>query len=158
MPIGPDESTGEVHDRMMQLGASVLVETLDMIESDKVNSIAQNSVVHEEIYHAPKIFKDDCLINWDQPLYVVHNFIRGLSPVPGAYSRLGEKTLKIYMGRCEYIEHSVPGEVRGNGRDTLEVGCSDGYYSLTDIQLEGKKRMGVEEFLRGFQNIPPRVG
>lgn len=153
-PIGEDETTGEVHDRMKLVGAEVLVETVKGLAAGSLQKLAQSSVVSSEslvLKHAPKIFTETCRINWEQPVDVLHNFIRGLSPFPGALTMLDGKVLKVYRSKKEWAAHTHPaGKVFSDGKTFLKFACADGYIHIIDLQLEGKKRMLVEDFLRGY--------
>ncbi|MBC7914637.1 MAG: methionyl-tRNA formyltransferase [Pyrinomonadaceae bacterium] len=152
--IEPNDTAGEVHDKLMNTGAQLLVKTIHAIHADTIDSIPQNHTadVNDELPHAPKIFKEDCLINWNQPVQGVYNFIRGLSPYPAAYTIFKEKTLKIYSGELLDKEPGIqPGGFLSDGKTFLKFACLDGFICVWDIQLEGKKRMNVEEFLRGFR-------
>jgi methionyl-tRNA formyltransferase len=142
---------------MMVLGAQTLVETLDRIEKGDILGIDQASISVDQIHHAPKIFKEDCLIPWDMPALQVHHFIRGLSPYPCAYTMLAGKTLKIYRGQDSEKENGSPGTIRTDGKTFLRIGCESGSYEIHELQLEGKKRMQIQEFLRGFSQFPARV-
>ena len=150
VPIGDNETAGELHDKLMDVGAWLLVKTVTAIASGDFKEEPQPE--HEELKHAPKIFKDDCAINWNQPAKTVFNMIRGLSPYPTAYTKLNDKTLKIF--RAE-LEDNEPGIAAGgfltDGKSFLKFATKDGFIRLLDIQYEGKKRMSVEEFLRGVR-------
>lgn len=150
IPIGENTTAGELHDEMMVIGAKVLVEALDEIASGNVNAIAQDTLISggENVIHAPKIFKEDCKIDWSMSCHHVHDFIRGLSPYPAAWTMFGNKTLKIFSGK-KNPGKSIPDEWSTDGKESLEYRCADGTYSVLELQLEGKKRMRVEEFLRG---------
>ncbi|HZX57214.1 MAG TPA: methionyl-tRNA formyltransferase, partial [Mucilaginibacter sp.] len=98
------------------------------------------------------IFKDDCKINWNQPAEKIYNLIRGLSPYPTAFTTLNDKILKVFTAEYEVTEtNRQPGEFLSDNKTYLKFTATDGFVSLMDIQLEGKKRMGVEEFLRGVR-------
>ncbi len=151
IPIGEDETAGEVHDRMKVIGAGLLVETIKGLAEDKLEEIPQ-SAFDTEIKHAPKLFTDTCRIDWHKPAGAIHDLIRGLAPFPGAFTTLNEKTLKIYKSKQEVGKHDgAPGEITSDGRTFLRFACRDGYIYALDLQLEGKKRMQVEEFLRGYR-------
>jgi methionyl-tRNA formyltransferase len=154
-PIGEDETTGEVHDKMKMIGAEVLVETVTGLAAGSLQELAQSSVVSSEssvLKHAPKIFTETCQINWDQSVEVLHNFIRGLSPFPGALTKLDDKILKVFRSKKETAAHKHPtGKVFSDGKTFIKFTCSNGYIHVIDLQLEGKKRMLVEDFLRGYQ-------
>ena len=151
--IGPDETTGDVHDRMKEIGAAVLVETVKGIAEDRLAETKQSVFENEsELKHAPKLFTEICQINWNQPVDTIHNFIRGLSPFPGALSKLDHKILKVYLSKKEYkLMQETPGTVLSDGKNYLKIAATDGFIHLLDLQLEGKKRMLIEDFLRGYR-------
>lgn len=159
LPIGPNETAGELHDRMKEVGAQVLVKTVQGLvdgslkETPQTATEAGNSLDnHSSLKHAPKIFTDTCRIDWAKPVNDVHNLIRGLSPYPGAFTTVNAKALKIYRGEKEFAQHAVAvGEVETDGKTFLKFACADGYIAAKELQLEGKKRLGVEEFLRGWR-------
>ncbi len=152
-PIGPDETTGEVHDRMKDIGAKVLVETVKGIAENTLKETQQSTLSSEsELKHAPKLFTENCVVNWNQSIDQIHNFIRGLSPFPGALSKLDDKILKIYRSKKEYsVKKEIPGTVFSDGKTYLKIAAEDGFIYLLDLQLEGKKRMLTEDFLRGYR-------
>ena len=152
-PIGPDETTGEVHDRMKNIGAKVLVETVKAIAENTLKETQQSTLSSEsELKHAPKLFTENCVVNWNQSIDQIHNFIRGLSPFPGALSKLDDKILKIYRSKKEYsVKKEIPGTVFSDGKTYLKIAAEDGFIYLLDLQLEGKKRMLTEDFLRGYR-------
>jgi methionyl-tRNA formyltransferase len=152
IPIGEDENAGSVHDRMKEIGAALLVRTLKGIAEGSIQEIPQDEIATEDLKHAPKIFTETCRINWDRTTDEVHNLVRGLSPYPGAFTSFNEKMLKIFSA-SKVIAHSdhQPGSHETDGKKFLRFYCTDGYLECKEIQLEGKKRMGVEEFLRGLR-------
>ena len=145
------ETAGELHDRLMNKGAGLLVKTVKGIESGRYSEYPQSQLVeNEELKHAPKIFKEDCLIDWNQPTEKVYNLIRGLSPIPTAYTLLNGKVLKVYKTEKQDINPDVqPGHFVTDNKTYLSFATTDGLLNLIDVQLEGKKRMNIEEFLRG---------
>ncbi|MCZ4222102.1 methionyl-tRNA formyltransferase [Pedobacter rhodius] len=149
-PITNDETAGELHDKLMIIGANLLVKTVTAIAEG--NFTEQPQPQSEVLRHAPKIFKDDCKIDWNNPAQQVHNLIRGLSPYPTAFTLLNDKTLKIFKAE---IEDKEPGIAAGgfltDGKTFLKFATKDGFIKLLDIQYEGKKRMLVEDFLRGMR-------
>jgi len=147
------ETAGELHDRLMYKGAGLLVKTVKGIESGRYTELPQAHLADGvELKHAPKIFKDDCKLNWNQPAENIYNLIRGLSPYPTAFTTLQGKILKVFGAEYEVTEtDKQPGEFSTDNKTFLKAAAIDGFVSLTDIQLEGKKRMGVEEFLRGVR-------
>jgi methionyl-tRNA formyltransferase len=155
IPIGENETASELHDRMKELGASLLVETVKGLADGSLVERPQQTVLESiafEVKHAPKIFTETCKIDWSKPVDEVHNLIRGLSPYPGAFSSFNEKTVKIYRSLKEEEEPSVPaGEYLTDKKSYLKFACADGYIQVKELQLEGKKRLGIEEFLRGYR-------
>ncbi len=151
--ITDDVTAGEYHDRLMNKGAGLLVKTVKAIESGRYTEQPQEQLSEGmELKHAPKIFKDDCRIDWQQPVDKIYNLIRGLSPYPAAFTELNGKILKIFHTQKESGAHEVqPGHYITDNKTYLKFACPDGFISLTDVQLEGKKRMGIEEFLRGVK-------
>ena len=152
LPVGKDENTGTIYEKLSQLGAQLLVKTMKGLAAGDLKEQPQDSLIHEPLHHAPKIFTEDCIIHWDQPVAVIHNQIRGLSPSPGALSKLGEKTLKIYSAQPEKSAHQLaPGTMDSDGKNILRFAANDGWIYITDLQLEGKKRMQTADFLRGYR-------
>lgn len=153
--IGDDETTGEVHDRMKIIGADLLVETVRGLAEGTLHSTQQSSIIPNDtltLKHAPKIFTETCQVHWENPVDHIHNLIRGLSPFPGALSTLDGKILKIYRSKKEYAsQHPAAGTVVTDGKTFLKFACADGYIHVLDLQLEGKKRMLTEDFLRGYR-------
>lgn len=147
------ETAGELHDRLMNKGAGLLVKTVKGIESGRYKELPQAQLVEgAELKHAPKIFKDDCKIDWTKPVQNTYNLIRGLSPYPTAFTTLNDKNLKVFAADFEITEPGIsPGGFLTDNKTFLKFAAADGFISLTDLQLEGKKRMGIEEFLRGVR-------
>ncbi|RQP14787.1 MAG: methionyl-tRNA formyltransferase [Chryseobacterium sp.] len=150
--IEENESAGELHDRLMAIGADLVVQTLDALADDGVQEKPQPVV--ENPKNAFKIFKEDTLIDWQKDVEQLHNFIRGMSPYPAAYTHLkvGDetKTLKIFKGSYERNDHDFPvGEIAiEDGR--VKVYANGGMYYPEELQLEGKRRMTVRDFLNGL--------
>lgn len=151
--IPEDFTAGDLHDKLMNKGAGLLVKTVKAVESDKFSAQPQDHLLEGiELKHAPKIFKEDCKINWNNPVEQVYNLIRGLSPYPTAFTELNGKTLKIFIATKEIATANTdPGSFSTDNKTYLKFACTNGYISVKDLQLEGKKRMGVEEFLRGVR-------
>ncbi|AOM76359.1 methionyl-tRNA formyltransferase [Pedobacter steynii] len=148
--IGEEETAGELHDQLMNVGAGLLVKTVKAIEEG--NYEEQPQPQHEELKHAPKIFKENCQIDWNQPARTIYNMIRGLSPYPTAFTRLNDKTLKVFRAELEEKETGISaGGFLSDGKTFLKFAAKDGFIKLTDLQYEGKKRMSAEEFLRGYR-------
>ncbi|HEU4471279.1 MAG TPA: methionyl-tRNA formyltransferase [Flavisolibacter sp.] len=153
MPIGENETAGELHDRMKELGAQLLVRTVRGLIDGSLAEIPQASIQQEDsLPHAPKLFTETCRIDWNKPVQEVHNLIRGLAPFPGAFTHLNNKVLKIYRAEKAGSKTSIgPGKFDTDRRSYLQFGCTDGAMMIKELQLEGKKRMLVEEFLRGYR-------
>jgi methionyl-tRNA formyltransferase len=158
IPIGENETAGEIHDRMKEIGAALLVKTIEELADGRLKEKPQVKTEDQRIQdtpalkHAPKIFTETCRIDWNQTLEAVHNLIRGLSPFPGAFTFLDQKMLKIYRG--EKLSNSTnvqPGKYQTDGKTYLRFACADGFFNIKELQLEGKKRMNVEDFLRGYK-------
>jgi len=147
------ETAGDLHDRLMNKGAGLLVKTVKAVESGRYNEHPQaEHMPEEELKQAPKIFKELCNIDWINPAQDVYNLIRGLSPVPTAYTLLNDKTFKIYNAEVQETHPAIqPGGFLTDNKTYLKFAAKDGFVSVTDVQLEGKKRMSIEEFLRGVK-------
>jgi methionyl-tRNA formyltransferase len=145
-------TAGELHDTMMVSGAQLLIKTLEGLFSNSLKSIPQQE--SNTIQHAPKIFTKDCEINWEAPVEKVHNLVRGLAPFPGAITKIDNKTVKLFS---TYIIKEQPSEPMGSfltdGKTYAKIACSNGYLGLNDIQWEGKKRMPIVDFLRGYRKV-----
>lgn len=155
LPIGPDETAGELHDRMMLAGADLVLRTVQALENGTATPMPQSDAAAT---HAPKIFTETCRISFDRPAAEVHNFVRGLSPHPGAWTELDGKNLKIL--RTELVAEqpepnadisSISGNFLSDGKNWLRVVCSDGLLQVLDLQMEGKRRMTIRDFLNGYR-------
>ncbi len=145
-PIQPDDDAGTLHDRLADVGAEVVLHTVRLIEQGKALPREQDPALASP---APKIFREDCRIDWNAPAERIRNLIRGLSPSPAAFTIHGGKVLKVFRARTA-AGALAPGAVEV-GRETLLVGTADLPLALEDLQQEGKKRMTVGEFLRGYR-------
>ena len=158
-PISDDDNVETVHDRLMDIGADLVVRTVERIaEGQPLGTPQAELMPGTPLRHAPKIFKDDCRIDWHQGVRGVHNFVRGLSPVPAAWTTLHaagrpEQVLKIYRTTVEECPVAEPaGTLVSDNRTSLKVACPPtGYLHLHELQLAGKRRMQVSEFLNGFR-------
>jgi methionyl-tRNA formyltransferase len=151
IPIREDENVGELYSELMQLGAKVLRQTVDAIAEGNYAEIAQDHIT--DIKHAPKIFKETCKIDWGKPTADVYNFIRGLSPYPAAFTLLDGKVFKIFScskSSSTSLRSGTSALYETDGKTFLRFNCSDGTIEVKECQLEGKKKMSVEEFLRGY--------
>jgi methionyl-tRNA formyltransferase len=155
IPIGENETAGDLHDKMKVVGAELLVKTVKALADGTIEEVPQLSMSNEQqaiIHHAPKIFTETCRIDWNKTVDEIYNLIRGLSPYPAAFTKLQEKTMKIFISEKESTTPNVaPGEYKTDKRTFLKFACPDGYISVKEIQLEGKKRMSIEDFLRGYK-------
>ena len=150
LSIADDETAGSLHDKLMVVGANLLVKTVQAIAANNYNEVPQPQ--SEELKSAPKIFKDFCKIDWNQPNAQVYNLIRGLSPYPTAFTTLNDKTLKIFNAEPEEKEPGIStGAFLTDGKTYLKFATRDGFIKLTDVQFEGKKRMMIDELLRGMR-------
>ena len=156
--IRPNETAGELHDELMLLGNKVVVETIKKIESGNVNALAQEELSENQILKpAPKISKEFCNVDWNQDCQTVYNHIRGLSPYPAAHTQIQSNNgevidLKIFASEMETCFPDVPiGSIITDNKKVLKVALKDGFIHLTDIQQAGKKRMSIDDFLRGTQ-------
>ncbi len=146
--IRDEENVGDLYAELMQLGAKVLGKTVDAIAGGNYPQIPQDHIT--DIKHAPKIFKETCKIDWSKDADYIYNFIRGLSPYPAAYTLLDGKVFKIYKARKGQLAPPVMnGTHETDGKTFLRFYCKDGSIEISECQLEGKKKMSVEEFLRG---------
>lgn len=157
VPIADTDNAEDIHDRLMLLGADLVVETVDRIIAGTVTPVPQGRMVADGPLHpAPKIFKETCRIDWQgKTMKEIYDFVRGLSPYPAAWTELvapdGRATvLKVYCTEKEEARHKYAfGQVITDGRTHLKVAVAGGFLKLCDLQLAGKKRMGVQDFLRG---------
>jgi len=150
-PIDENETAGDVHDKMKEIGARVLVETVKGIADGTLEERPQ-STVDSPLKHAPKIFTETCRIDWNKPAQEIYNLVRGLSPFPAAFTFLNDKMLKIYKSKKEITPPAaMPGSFLTDHKTYLKFACTDGFIYATEIQLEGKKKMMIDEFLRGYR-------
>jgi methionyl-tRNA formyltransferase len=168
-PIGENETAGEVHDKMKEIGAQVLVKTVKGLAEGSLKEKPQLAIgkaqlaidntrvshspltTHHSLKHAPKIFTETCKIDFTKSTEDVHNLIRGLSPFPGAFTELNGKMLKIYRSEKEITPVTIiPGFHETDAKTFLKFACADGYIHVKELQLEGKKKMSVEDFIRGY--------
>ena len=161
LPIADTDNVGVVHDALMTIGAGLVTETVDLLLAGKVDAIPQEEFFKDaaELRPAPKIFKDTCRINWGQPLKKIYDFIRGLSPYPAAWTDLvapdgSRLALKVYETEKHPASHNhATGTILTDAKSYIDVAVKDGYIRLLSLQLAGKKRMGVKDFLNGNKQI-----
>ncbi len=150
--ILPDDDAGTMHDKLMAAGAALLVTTVRGLAAGTLEEIPQDITDEHTLKYAPKIFKEDTVIKWERPVADIHNFIRGLSPYPAAITKLGDKMIKIF--RSEYTNeanNAAPGAYDTNHATYLRFATNDGWLYVKELQQEGKKRMTIVDFLRGFR-------
>lgn len=160
VPVSKDETVGELHDQLMVIGAALVMKTVDALAEGSAIPIPQAELeIEPERLHAPKIFKEDCRIDWTREALQNHNKIRGLSPYPTAWTELAAPSkenisLKIFRTILEETVHpEEPGTILSDQKKWMKIACTNGFLSVTDLQLAGKKRMGIEEFIRGFPGV-----
>jgi len=149
LPIGEDDTTGDVHDKMMHLAAEVVLESVHLIETGNYELEPQDD---SQVSKAPKIFRETCNINFDQPTSKVHNFIRGLSPFPAAWTKLDDLEFKIFRSEKEIIEHDESvGTINTDHKSYLKFATQDGYIHAVEVKMAGKRKMGIKDFLNGYK-------
>lgn len=147
--ILPEDNLETLHDKLMVLGSELTLKTVQAIEDNDIHPIAQSK---EPSTPAPKIFKEDCLINFNQTSIQVHNKVRGLSPFPAAYTHLDGKILKIFKTEIQDVHGDVPtGTFDTDQKTYLRIKCKRGWLNVLELQLEGKKRMVITDFLKGYR-------
>jgi methionyl-tRNA formyltransferase len=160
VPIADEDNVEVIHDKLMMLGGRLVAETVDAILAGEVKPIPQEemtSLSEEELRPAPKIFKDTCRIDWSKGVKGVYDFVRGLSPYPAAWTELvgadgSSLVLKIFQTEKIFFSHGEKiGTLSSDGKTYLRVALADGYLNILSLQLAGKKRMPVADFLRGFK-------
>ena len=158
IPIADTDDVGVVYDKLMRLGGDLVLKTVDAILDGNVKTVPQESVpLSGELHPAPKIFKETCRIDWTQGTKRIYDFIRGLSPYPGAWTEfhVGEtvSTLKLFETQKIFADHALePGAFVTDGKSYLHIATSDGYLNVLSLQLAGKKRMGIADFMKGYRH------
>lgn len=161
IPVGKEENAGELHDRLMELGAGLVRKTVDGLAEGSLEARPQNPVEEKELKSAPKIYKEDCMIDWNKPGQEIFNLVRGLSPYPAAFTRMEKEDdklvlFKIFSSSFEAAIHSHrPGSLHLEGKKSMKVAVPDGYVHILSLQQEGKKRMDVGAYLLG---VSPSIG
>lgn len=159
VPIGNSDNAGKIHDELMSTGAKLVRRTVDLLLENKIDAIPQEDFISNEkdLKPAPKIFKENCRIDWNQPASQIYNLIRGLSPYPGAWSELHNSdgeilSVKIYESHIEKSENPLSaGTIVTDDKSYIKVASGEGWIVLDEIQLPNKKRMKTEELLRGYK-------
>lgn len=159
VPIADTDNVGDVYERLMNLGGDLVVKTVDSILDGSVKTVPQDKLAEGEVLcPAPKIFKETCRIDWSKGVKQIYDFVRGLSPYPAAWTELCQgstapQVLKIYETDKIFAEHSFePGTVVTDKKTYFRIAVTDGYINIRSLQLAGKKRMGVADFLRGYHH------
>lgn len=159
VPIADTDNVGDVYERLMNLGGDLVVKTVDSILDGSVKTVPQDKLAEGEVLRpAPKIFKETCRIDWSKGVKQIYDFVRGLSPYPAAWTELCQgstapQVLKIYETDKIFAEHSFePGAVVTDKKTYFRIAVTDGYINIRSLQLAGKKRMGVADFLRGYHH------
>ena len=154
-PISETDNAGDVHDTMKEIGAQVLVKTVMGLAENTLQETPQSEIGNlksETIHHAPKIFTETCKIDWNKPVDEVYNLIRGLAPYPAAFTFLDGKKLKVYkVNKADKTPTIDVGKFETDHKTYLQFACADGYISILELQLEGKKKMKIDDFLRGYR-------
>lgn len=160
VPIGPEDTVGTMYERLMNIGTSLVTRTVDRIAAGDITPVEQQSVDERTLHPAPKIFKEDCRIDWTRPGKRIVDFIRGLSPYPAAWTEMYRKgnaapsTVKIFSATFEQAQHGEPcGTIESDGRTLIRVACADGWITLGELQLAGKKRLAVHDLLLGWRDV-----
>lgn len=165
-PILPEDNMGSMYEKLMTAGCDLVVETVEKIASGDIRPIEQSDVDESQLKPAPKIFKEDCEIDWSWDGRRIVNFVRGLSPYPAAWSPMrkadgcGEETGSAKIFEATFRPESNPapaGTVSTDGRDSISVACTDGRIEIGSLQLAGKRRMSNRELLVGFRNLEDYV-
>lgn len=152
-PISADDTAETLHDRLAELGAPMVVATIKGLADGTL--MPQPQPLEAECRPAPKIFKDDCAIDWNRDGESIRNFVRGMSPYPAATMAMTDEkgqrhSFKVYEVTCETASDSVAGMIKTDEKKYLKVGCNGGYINILSLQIEGKRRNSVDEFLRGY--------
>ena len=155
--ITDEMNAGQLHDVLMEEGAGLILQTIKKIEQGNIVLTEQSELlVNQKAIHAPKIFKETCKINWNAELNTIYNLIRGLSPYPCAWTELHTTdnkriAFKIYRSRKEDASHNLPvGQFKTDNKTYLKIACQTGFIEVTELQMAGKKKLLITEFLKGF--------
>lgn len=162
IPIGDDETAGELHGRMKDIGAALIVKTINGLLDGSIKEVEQSAISSQQstisnqklatLKQAPKIFTETCRIDWNKTANEIHDLIRGLSPYPAAFSFLNGKMMKVYKSKTEIAQHDFEtGTLHTDEKHYLKFTCADGFVHLLEVQPEGKRRMAITDFLRGYR-------
>ncbi len=161
VPIGEEDTVGTMYEKLMQTGTGLVLDTVERIAAGEIRPVEQQQIDDRTLKPAPKIFKEDCRIDWSQPGRRIIDFIRGLSPYPAAWTALyregseEEFTAKIFAAVFEAAAHDkvACGTVESDGRTFIRVACADGWITLEELQIAGKRRLPVRELLLGWRDV-----
>ena len=160
VPIGEEDTVGTMYEKLMQTGTGLVLDTVERIAAGETRPIEQQHIDEKTLKPAPKIFKEDCRIDWSQPGRRIVDFIRGLSPYPAAWTALyregseEELTAKIFAARFDEAPHTAPhGTIESDGRTFVRVACADGWIAIEELQIAGKRRLPVRELLLGWRDV-----
>ncbi|MCW3121638.1 MAG: methionyl-tRNA formyltransferase, partial [Flavipsychrobacter sp.] len=152
VPIKASDNAGTMHDKLMKAGAELLVKTVKGLAEGSIPEVPQQVVSEEKRRSAPKIFKETLQIDWNKTAHEIDNFVRGMSPYPAAFTMLGDKSIKIFSSDYREEQHTAtPGSYDTDHATYLRFAAKDGWLYIDELQQEGKKRMNVVDFLRGFR-------
>jgi methionyl-tRNA formyltransferase len=150
--IDEEDTAGTVHDKMKEIGATLLLKTVKGLAEGFIEEMPQQILPNVPLHNAPKIFTETCEINFNNAVETIHNLIKGLSPYPAAFTFLKEKKMKIFQSKMIFAQPSIAvGKYETDGKTFLQFACKNGYLRVTEMQLEGKKKMKIEDFLRGYR-------
>ncbi|WP_186756419.1 methionyl-tRNA formyltransferase [Echinicola salinicaeni] len=148
--ILPEDNIGTLYEKLMKRGSKLVLKTIEEVSKGEVATMAQDE--SKALHHAPKIFKETCEINWNQRAEDIHNLIRGLSPYPAAWTTIEDKTCKIYSSEVvKDLAGKSIGEMETDNKKYLRFQTAEGALEVSEIQMQGKKRMPIEDFLRGHK-------
>ena len=151
MEILPQDDLGSLYEKLMAIGSELVLKTVEAISKNEVHPLSQDE--SKALHHAPKIFKETGKIDWNQSAASIHNLVRGLSPYPAAWTEFLGKTCKIFLTKPSQLslKSKEPGEWERDGKNYLRFQCGSGSLEILELQLEGKKRMKIDELLRGLK-------
>lgn len=156
--IAPEDTIGTLYDRLMHKGVGLVIDTVEKLATGEISPIEQQHIDESTLKPAPKIFKEDCLVDWSKSGRRIVDFVRGLSPYPAAWGRMqrGEEELTVKLFRVSFKEADhgeAVGSIRTDWREELEVACKDGWIRIHELQVAGKRRMTTHDLLLGFRQI-----
>ena len=160
VPILPEDSVGTLYDKLMTTGTALVTETVDRIAAGDIRPVEQQHIDESTLRPAPKIFKEDCRIDWTLPGRRIVDFVRGLSPYPAAWTEMRregseeQQSAKVFSATFETAAHGQPcGTVESDGRTFIRVACADGWIAIGELQIAGKKRLPVRDLLLGWRDV-----